>query len=240
MLRFQPVTSAVPHVKTGAGRLIFTLGAAAGLLRPGVPAALAPARARPGVTSISNSAAPAAVGKGTWKSRLTAKAITALAVAAACLSLLAGAASADGFSPVPGTGVHTFNNQFADTCKLTVGPVYDQGGTLGSYAIIGGITIQNCSRRHSFEVTVYEKYWSSQDNRWDLVAGSTHHAWYPNVYGFGAGRIVKTPRICGGPPLYWYTGSTVDDYDANGNLIREVSRLSFESQMAAQAAPAPC
>jgi hypothetical protein len=240
MLRFQPVTSAAPHVKTDAGRLIFTLGAAVGLLRPGVPAALAPAQAGPGVTSISNSAAPAAAGRKTWRSRLTAKTITALAVATACLSLLAGAASADGFSPVPGTGVHTFNNQFADTCKLTVGPVYDQGGTPGSYAIIGGITIQNCSRRHFFEVTVYEDYWSSQDRRWDVWPGSVQQAWYPNVYGFGAGRIVKTPHICGGPPLYWYTGSIVDEYDANGNLIREVSRLSYQSRTAAQAAPAPC
>jgi hypothetical protein len=181
--------------------------------------------------------APIALGR---KSRLVARIITPLVAAAASLSLLAGSASADQFSPYPGTGVHTFNNQFGDTCKLTVGPVYDQDGTSGSFAIIGGISIRHCSRPHSFEVYVYEEYWNSSKDSWELVPNSTSKAWFGDVYGFGAGRILETPRICGGPPLYWYTGSIVDEYDANGNFVREVDQLSHVSQVPVQAEPAPC
>lgn len=194
-----------------------------------------------GVTmSTSDSAVPAAPGRKARKSRLAARIITPLTVAAACLGLLASAASADQFSPYNGAGVHTFNNQFGDTCQLTVGPVYDQDGTPGSYAIIGGITIRNCSRRHSFEATVYEAYWNSSERRWYLAANSMHSEWFGNVYGFGAGRILETPHVCGGPPLYWYTGSIVDEYDANGTFIREVKQLSYVSQVPVQAEPGPC
>jgi hypothetical protein len=198
--------------------------------------------------NISKSTAPvAAVGEKVRGSRLIARLITLLAVAAACLGLFAGAASADQFSPFPGVGVHTYYNQFADTCWFAVGPVYDQGGTSTSFAVIGGITVQNCSRKHSFEADVYEEYAYSPSGPWYSVAGSEHQTWLPNVYGFGtcssgcpSGRILETLHICGGSPLYYATVGTVDEYDANGNFIRRVQHVSDVPTKAVQAKPQPC
>lgn len=198
--------------------------------------------------NIRSSTAPAAaLGDKVRGSRLIARLITPLAVAAACLGLFAGAASADQFSPFTGTGVLTYNSQFADTCWFAVGPVYDQGGTSTSYAVIGGITVQNCSRRHSFEADVYEEYAYSPNGPWYAVAGSEHQTWLPNVYGFGlcgsgcpSGWILETPHLCGGARLYYATVGTVDEYDANGNFIRRVQHVSGVPTTAVQAKPSPC
>jgi hypothetical protein len=194
--------------------------------------------------STAHVAAPGAKNRG---SRLIARLITPLAVAAACLGLFAGAASADQFSPFPGTGVLTYNSQFADTCQFAVGPVYDQNGTPASFAVIGGITVQNCSRRHSFEADVYEEYAYSQNGPWYAVASSERQTWLPNVYGFGtcgsgcpSGRILETPHLCGGARLYYATVGTIDEYDANGNFIRRVQHVSGVPTTAVQAKPSPC
>jgi hypothetical protein len=198
--------------------------------------------------NISSPTAPVAVpGEKVRKSRLVARLIAPFAVAAACLGLFAGAASADQFSPFSGVGVHTYYSQFGDTCWFTVGPVYDQSGTSNSFAVIGGITVQNCSRRHSFEAYVYEEYANSQKGPWYSVTGSERQTWLPNVYGFGTcgsgcpnGRIVETPHICNGPRLYWATVGIVDEYDASGNFIREVKHTSDVPSVAVQAKPSPC
>lgn len=180
-------------------------------------------------------------------SRLVTRLITAIAAVAACLTLFAGAASADEFSPYSGTGVHTYYSQFGDTCWLAVGPVYDKNGTQGSFAVIGGVTVQGCSRRHSFEAYVYEEYASSKTGPWHSVAGSERQMWLQNVYGFGtcgsgcpSGTILETPHICNGPALYWATVAIVDEYDANGNFVREVAHTSDVPSAAVQAKPSPC
>ena len=199
------------------------------------------------MNSNSSTAPVTAIGEKGRGSRLIARLIAPLAVAAACLALFAGAASADQFSPFPGVGVHTYYNQFADTCWFAVGPVYDQGGTSASFAVIGGITVQNCSHRHSFQADVYEEYANSPNGPWYAVAGSERQTWLPNVYGFGtcssgcpSGRILETPHICNGPRLYYATVGTVNEYDANGNFIRRVQHVSDVPTTAVQAKASPC
>ena len=176
---------------------------------------------------IRSLTAPAAPGKKAGHSRLAARIIAPLAVAAACLGLLAGVASADVFSPYPGTGLYTFNNQFGENCSIKIGPVYDQSTNASGYDIIGGVTVQGCSYRHTFKATVYEAYWYGSS--WHLVTSVTRSATFTSAYGFGSGRILETGPICGGGPLYWYTGATIDEYDVNNKFVREVIQYSHVS-----------
>jgi hypothetical protein len=174
---------------------------------------------------------PTAPGKKARPSRLAARIITPLAVAAACLGLLAGVASADEFSWYPGVGLYTFNHQFGENCSIEIGPVYDPSSNASGYDIIGGVTIYGCSYRHTFAATVSEYYYY---NGWHLANAYTRSATFTNVTGFG-GRILETGRICGTQPLFWYTGVAINEYDASGRFVQEVTRYSHESSVAVAA-----
>lgn len=164
----------------------------------------------------------------------SARRTLAVVIAAMAMVLLPQAvASADQFSPFPGTGTRTFYSQFADTCWLAVGPVYDNTGTASAFAVIGGATIQNCSRRHTWRAWVTEYYGYSPSGPWYAVPNSTRSTTISNAYGFGtcspgcpSGRILETARICGGGYAYFYTGVTVDEYTPAGAFVRRIGRTS--------------
>jgi hypothetical protein len=132
----------------------------------------------------------------------------------------AGPASADQFSPYPGTGVLIYSNQFGDSCKVEVGPIYDKTGEV-PYAIIGGVQIYNCARRHYWRAYVSEGYGPTRSGPWYTVSGSQRSTSSSNAYSLGG--ILETPRLCGGGYEYYYTSSTIYEYSSAGAVIRSMN-----------------
>lgn len=123
--------------------------------------------------------------------------------AAMLLLTTAGAASADTFSPwVP---PQRYSPYFGD-CTVTVGPVYDPYTSSHGFAVIGGVNVA-CGSRHNIQAWVQEAYSPSGAAGSYYFVGQYGYTYFANSYGFGAGRILETSRICGAG--YWYTVATI-------------------------------
>ncbi|WP_375425865.1 hypothetical protein [uncultured Friedmanniella sp.] len=123
--------------------------------------------------------------------RLGSAAVAAVALAGGLAVATPAQAAGGGYNP---SFLYAWN--WGD-CSVKVGVVRD---VYSPWAAIGGSSV-TCSQRHSStKVTVVQLF------NGNVVSGSSASTSFANSYGTG-GRILETPRFCGGG--YWSQRATV-------------------------------